>query len=95
MSVKVSRETNGEVKILLANGHADALDKIKQDYRIIDDDKTVGFILSVMRDAGGEAVETVNGSFIPSSSIVKPEAKLETSSKVEPQKENVGTTQKT
>ncbi|HEY4508648.1 MAG TPA: hypothetical protein VJJ55_03260 [Candidatus Paceibacterota bacterium] len=88
MSVRVTRKPSGEIEITLANGHADALDKVKRDYHIIDDNKTVGFMLSVMRDADGLAVETVNGSFVPITEIVLP---IVTPLKTESPKEDVTT----
>ena len=71
MSVKVTYPEDGKANIELSNGHAEALKKIQDDYQIVDAEKTVGFILSVMRDADGKAVETINGSFIPTPQIVK------------------------
>ena len=42
------------------------------DFQIADEEKTVGFILSVMRDADGKPIQTVKGSFVPSDKIKKP-----------------------
>ena len=74
MSVKVERSADGKTAVItLDNGHAEALNKITEDYGIVSEDKTIGFILSVMRDAEGESVETVKGSFVPSETILKKE----------------------
>lgn len=68
--IKVTR--NGDkVEITLDNGHASALAKVTSDYNIVSEEKALGFILSVMRDANGQAIETVNGSFVPAEGIKK------------------------
>ena len=54
------------------NGHVEALSKVMSDFQIADEEKTVGFILSVMRDADGKPIQTVKGSFVPSDKIKKP-----------------------
>ncbi|PIQ68170.1 MAG: hypothetical protein COV91_05590 [Candidatus Taylorbacteria bacterium CG11_big_fil_rev_8_21_14_0_20_46_11] len=87
MTVKVIRKPNGEIEIILANGHAAALEKVRNDYRIKDDDKTVGFMLSVMREGGGSPIETQNGSYVPTREIVQDAPPL-----TEPLKQDVNAT---
>lgn len=70
MSVKIEKK-DGKTFITLENGHAKALEKITEDYEIIDEEKAIGFILSILRDAEGSPIETKDGSFLPSDSIKK------------------------
>lgn len=72
MSVKVIKKEGGIIEITLDNGHASALEKVTSDFNLLNEEKAIGFILSVMRDADGEAIETVNGSFVPTKEIKKP-----------------------
>lgn len=70
MAILVEKQGD-KVKITLDNGHAAALAKVMSDYNIVDEEKTLGFILTVMRDAGGKPVQTAGGSFVPSETIKK------------------------
>ncbi len=72
MSVKVTKKDGGIIEITLDNGHAQALEKVTKDFNILNEEKAVGFILSVMSDADGKSVKTVNGSFIPVDEIKNP-----------------------
>ncbi len=72
MSVKVVKKEGGIIEITLDNGHAQALEKVTSDFNILNEEKAVGFILSVMRDADGKSVKTANGSFVPVDEIKKP-----------------------
>ncbi len=72
MSVKITKKEGGIVEITLDNGHAQALEKVTSDFNLLNEEKAVGFMLSVMRDADGKAIQTVNGSFVPTKEIKKP-----------------------
>lgn len=69
MAIKVTKKDGGIIEITLNNGHAQALEKVTNDYQIVDEEKALGFILSVMRDAEGKAIQTASGSFVPAEQI--------------------------
>ena len=41
------------------------------DYHIADEEKTLGFMLSILRDAKGSPVKTDGGYFVPTEDIKK------------------------
>jgi len=69
MAINVIKNQDGSYTITLKNGHAEALKKITSDYDIINEEKTLSFILSVMKDADGTPIKVKEGSFVPTESI--------------------------
>ena len=70
MSVKITKNAD-KYSIEIDNGHVKALEKITSDYNIADEEKALGFVLSVIAQANGGKIETPAGVFVPSESIKK------------------------
>ena len=71
MSIDVKKDEVGKVVITLDNGHFGALQKIVDDYKLKGEREAVGFMLAILSDAGGKAVEIDGKSLVPSKSILK------------------------
>lgn len=71
----ISVETkDGKTNVVLDNGHATALQKIVKDYNLNGEKEALSFILSVMSEADGKAINNGKGSFLPSETLKKPNA---------------------
>lgn len=66
--IEVKKE--GDKTILtLDNGHALALNKIVKDYNLKGEKEALSFILSVIAEAEGQAVNNGKGNYIPSDAL--------------------------
>lgn len=55
--------------VTLGNGHVIALEKIVQDYHLKGEKEAFDFLLSIISEADGKAINNGKGSFIPSDSL--------------------------
>ena len=56
MAITAKKDKKGELEILLTNGHAKAIEKIKDDYGIKHEAAVFAFLLSVAEDSAGAAL---------------------------------------
>lgn len=68
MAISIVKE-NGSAKIDLNNGHLSALEKIVKDYKLAGDKEALDFILSIVSQADGGAINNGKGSFLPSEKL--------------------------
>jgi len=61
----------GKTIITLDNGHAIALEKIVSDYNLKGEAEAISFILSIMSEANGNAINNGKGNFLPSEKLKK------------------------
>ena len=70
MAISIEKE-DGKTKITLSNGHLAALDKVVNDYNLLGEKEALDFILSIMSEADGVAINNGKGSFVPSEKLKK------------------------
>ena len=71
MAIQVNKDVE-KIVLTLDNGHKEALDKIVKDFDILNEEKAIGFMLSVLTEADGQPI-TIDGSkYSPSDSIKNP-----------------------
>lgn len=68
MSINITKEAEKTI-IELNNGHLSALDKIVKDYNLAGDKEALDFILSIMSEADGKAINNGKGSFLPAEKL--------------------------
>lgn len=68
MAISITK-ADGGAKIDLNNGHLAALEKIVKDYGLVSEKEALDFILSVMSQADGNAINNGKGSFLPSEKL--------------------------
>ncbi len=68
MAIEIKKEGDKTI-IDLNNGHAAALEKIVKDYNLLGEKEAMDFILSIMREADGKAINNGKGSFVPSDKL--------------------------
>lgn len=73
MAINIIKSTD-KTTIELTNGHVIALEKIVKDYNLIGEKEALDFVLSIVSEADGKAINNGNGSFIPSDKLKKPSA---------------------
>lgn len=71
MAISIKKET-GKVDVELSNGHLAALTKIVTDYELVGEKEALDFILSIVSEADGKAINNGKGSFLPSEKLKKP-----------------------
>lgn len=71
MAISIRKEGDKTI-IELGNGHALALAKIVKDYDLIGEKEAMDFILSIMSEADGKAINNGKGSFVPSEPLKAP-----------------------
>ena len=72
MAIEITKE-EGKTVIKLDNGHAGALDKIVKDYNLLGEKEALSFILSILSEADGKAIDNGKGSFIPADKLKQKE----------------------
>ena len=70
MAITVKKE-DGKTVIELDNGHIAALNKIVQDYNFLGEKEALSFMLSVVSEADGKALNNGKGNFVPSDKLKK------------------------
>lgn len=68
--IKVEKK-NGQINIVLDNGHSIALEKIVNDYKLKGETEALSFILSIFSEANGNPINNGKGSFLPSEKLKK------------------------
>lgn len=68
MAISIKKET-GKTEIELSNGHLAALEKVIKDYKLAGEKEALDFILSIMSEADGKAINNGKGSFLPSEKL--------------------------
>lgn len=63
---------DGKTIVTIDNGHAAALEKIVTDYNLKGEKEALSFILSIISQADGKAINNSKGVFIPSDELKKP-----------------------
>jgi len=71
MAIKIEIPEEGKRKIDLDNGHVKALEKIVEDYGLKGENEALSFILSIISEAEGRAIDNGKGSFLPSEKLKK------------------------
>ena len=71
MAIAIKKE-DGKTEVTLSNGHLAALDKIVKDYNLAGEKEALDFVLSIMSEADGKAINNGKGSFVPSEKLKKP-----------------------
>lgn len=74
----------GKVSFEISNGHLEILNQITNDYKIVDIDKTLGFILAVVSKNNGRPIKIGEETFVPGEAIRIKEVKEEEIEVVEP-----------
>ena len=69
MAINIVKKETGETDIELTNGHLAALEKIVKDYKLLGEKEALDFILSVISEADGKAINNGKGSFVPSDKL--------------------------
>lgn len=66
--ININKET-GKTEIELTNGHLAALEKIMKDYKFLGEKEALDFILSIISEADGKAINNGKGSFVPADKL--------------------------
>lgn len=59
----------GKTEVEISNGHLAALEKIVKDYGLLGEKEALDFVLSIISEADGKAINNGKGSFIPSDKL--------------------------
>ena len=70
MAINIKKEDSKTI-IELSNGHSAVLTKIVKDYNLLGEKEALDFILSVVSEADGGALNNGKGSFVPSDKLKK------------------------
>ena len=65
------KKGDGKADVELTNGHLAALEKIVNDYNLAGEKEALDFVLSVMSQADGKAINNGKGSFLPADKLKK------------------------
>lgn len=68
---KIKEDGNPQGKIEIDNGHLETLKKITNDYKIVDIEKALGFVLAVVSRSEGKPIKIGDDTFVPGEAIKK------------------------
>jgi hypothetical protein len=68
MAINIKDEADKAI-IEISNGHLAALKKVVADYKLIGEKEALDFMLSIMSQADGKAINNGKGSFVPSDKL--------------------------
>lgn len=74
MSIQIEKPTEDKRVVNLDNGHVQALKKITADYNLKGEEEALSFMLSILSEADGNAINNGKGSFVPSEKLKKTES---------------------
>lgn len=77
MTIKKTSEDADKIILELDNGHLEALKKIKDDYKIKDLEKALGFALAVISKGNGAPIGIGTDTFLPGQAIKESEKEKE------------------
>lgn len=72
MAISINRKhSDGKdfLNIEMSNGHLETLEKIKKDYGLPSEEQAIAFILGVIAQANGSAIEVNGSKYIPSDAL--------------------------
>ena len=69
--IKIIDSGQGKLSIEMDNGHVEALKKITKDYDLQNDEKAMLFMLALLSQANGSAVDVNGVKFVPPDSFKK------------------------
>jgi hypothetical protein len=70
MAINITKG-EGKADVELNNGHLAALEKIVKDYNLAGEKEALDFMLSIMSEADGKAINNGKGSFLPADKLKK------------------------
>lgn len=65
------KQGEGKADVELTNGHLAALGKIVRDYKLAGEKEALDFVLSIISEADGKAINNGKGSFLPAEKLKK------------------------
>ena len=68
MAIKYTKGTDKD-DVELSNGHRIALEKIVKDYHLAGEKEALDFMLSILSQADGNAINNGKGSYVPSEKL--------------------------
>lgn len=69
MSIKITEKGGGKVDIEMDNGHVEALKKITKEYNLKSDSEAMYFMLALLSQANGNAIEINGTKYVPPDSF--------------------------
>lgn len=67
--IRITSQKEDTITLELSNGHKEAIDKIVADYNLKGTIEAISFILSIISEADGKAINNGKGSFVPSENL--------------------------